>query len=231
MQSLPSLDDIRAAAARIAPYAHRTPVLTSAFFDRLTGGRLFFKCENFQKVGAFKFRGACNAVFSLREEALRHGVATHSSGNHAQALALAARLRGTKAYIVMPRNAPQVKQQAVADYGAQIIPCEPTVADREAEAAIKAAALDRLLDKTLSVDAVRVYKPRAEVYRLVTDAFKIEPRDVVFVSSNRWDVMGASAFGFRAVWVNRAKLPDEYAGHAPAAVVPDLAALPDLSID
>lgn len=99
------------------------------------------------------------------------------------------------------------------------------------EPAIKAAALDTLLDKTLSVDAVRVYKPRAEVYRLVTDAFTIEPRDVVFVSSNRWDVMGASAFGFRAVWVNRAKLPDEYAGHAPAAVVPDLAALSDLSID
>ncbi len=132
---LPTLDDIHTAAERIAPYAHRTPVLTSAFFDRLTGGRLFFKCENFQKVGAFKFRGACNAVFSLPEEALRHGVATHSSGNHAQALALAARLRGTKAYIVMPRNAPDVKRQAVADYGAQIIPCEPTVTDREATAA------------------------------------------------------------------------------------------------
>ncbi len=109
--------------------------MTSAFFDRLTGARLFFKCENLQKVGAFKFRGACNAVFSLPEEALRRGVATHSSGNHAQALALAARLRGAKAYIVMPRNAPEVKRRAVADYGAQIIPCEPTVADREATAA------------------------------------------------------------------------------------------------
>ncbi len=109
--------------------------MTSAFFDRLTGGRLFFKCENLQKVGAFKFRGACNAVFSLPGDALRRGVATHSSGNHAQALALAARLRSAKAYIVMPRNAPEVKRQAVADYGAQIIPCEPTVADREATAA------------------------------------------------------------------------------------------------
>jgi threonine dehydratase len=138
---LPSFDDIRAAAQRIAPYAHRTPVMTSAFFDRLTGGQLYFKCENLQKVGAFKFRGACNAVFSLPDEALRRGVATHSSGNHAQALALAARLRGTKAYIVMPRNAPEVKRRAVADYGAQIIPCEPTVADREGTAA-------RVVDQT-----------------------------------------------------------------------------------
>src|SRR5262245_9755219 len=135
MESLPTIDDVRQAARRIAPYAHRTAVLTSAFFDGVTGGRLFFKCENLQKVGAFKFRGACNAVFSLAEEALRPGVATHSSGNHAQALALAAKLRGTKAYIVMPRNAPGVKRRAVADYGAEIIPCEPTVADREATAA------------------------------------------------------------------------------------------------
>src|SRR2546429_6915550 len=131
MPSLPTLSDIRAAAERIAPYAHRTPVMTSAFFDRLLDARVFFKCENFQKVGAFKFRGACNAVFSLPEDALPRGVATHSSGNHAQALALAARLRGVKAYIVMPRNAPEVKRRAVADYGAEIIPCEPTVADRE----------------------------------------------------------------------------------------------------
>jgi threonine dehydratase len=132
MNSPPTLSDIHDAAQRIAPYAHRTPVMTSAFFDRTLGASLFFKCENFQKVGAFKFRGACNAVFSLPEAALRQGVATHSSGNHAQALALAARLRGAKAYIVMPWNAPEVKRRAVADYGAEIIPCEPTVADREA---------------------------------------------------------------------------------------------------
>jgi threonine dehydratase/serine racemase len=133
-KKLPTLSDIRDAARRIAPYAHRTPVMTSAFFDRTLSARLFFKCENLQKVGAFKFRGACNAVFSLPEDSLRTGVATHSSGNHAQALALAAKLRGTRAYIVMPRNAPAVKRQAVADYGAEIIPCEPTVADREATA-------------------------------------------------------------------------------------------------
>jgi threonine dehydratase len=130
-----TLADIRAAAQRIAPFAHRTPVLTSGFFDRRLDASVFFKCENFQKVGAFKFRGACNAVFSLPADVVPQGVATHSSGNHAQALALAAKLRGTRAYIVMPRNAPNVKRQAVADYGAEIIPCEPTVSDREATAA------------------------------------------------------------------------------------------------
>ena len=101
------IDDIRRAALRIKPYAHRTPVITSATMDSMTGGSLFFKCENLQRVGAFKFRGAANAVFSLDEAAARRGVATHSSGNHAQALALAARLRGIDATIVMPRDAPQ----------------------------------------------------------------------------------------------------------------------------
>ena len=131
---LPGERDIREAAARIAPYTHRTPVMTSQYFDSLVAGQVFFKCENFQKVGAFKFRGAANAVFSLSDEEAARGVATHSSGNHAQALALAARLRGTKAYIVMPSNAPRVKRQAVADYGAEIIDCEATVASRESTA-------------------------------------------------------------------------------------------------
>jgi 2-haloacid dehalogenase len=99
------------------------------------------------------------------------------------------------------------------------------------DAAIKAAALDTLLDNTLSVDSVRVYKPRAEVYGLVTDAFDIAPRDVVFVSSNRWDVMGAATFGFRAVWINRAKLPDEYPDQKPAAILSDLASLADLKFE
>jgi threonine dehydratase len=128
---LPTIDDVRAAAARIAPYAHRTPVLTSGTLDALAGARLFFKCENLQKVGAFKFRGACNAVMSLAEKEARGGVATHSSGNHAQALALAARLRGVPAHIVMPRTSPQVKRVAVAGYGAAITFCEPTLAARE----------------------------------------------------------------------------------------------------
>lgn len=127
-----TISEITAAAARIAPYIHRTPVLTCSAVDALAGARLFFKCENFQKVGAFKMRGATNAVFGLEAEAAARGVATHSSGNHAQALALAARLRGVPAYVVMPRGAPAVKRTAVAGYGAEIIDCEPTLAAREA---------------------------------------------------------------------------------------------------
>ena len=127
----PTIDDIRVAHARIAPYIHRTPVMTSALLDRETGAQLFFKCENLQNVGAFKSRGACNAVFSLSDDEAARGVATHSSGNHGAALARAARLRGIAAYIVMPENAPAVKKRAVADYGATIIFCEPTPEARE----------------------------------------------------------------------------------------------------
>lgn len=130
--SLPSFDDVMRAAERIRPWAHRTPVLTCVGLDRMAGARLFFKCEHLQKAGAFKFRGATNAVFALDEEAARRGVATHSSGNHAAALALAARNRGTHATIVMPRTAPAVKKAAVAGYGAEIVYCEPTLAAREA---------------------------------------------------------------------------------------------------
>ncbi|NOH02864.1 MAG: pyridoxal-phosphate dependent enzyme [Chloroflexi bacterium] len=126
-----TLTDIQQAAERIKPYAHRTPVLTNESLNRQVGAQVFLKCENMQKVGAFKFRGACNAVFSLTDEEARRGVVTHSSGNHAQALALAARLRGIPAYIVMPDNAPQVKKNAVAGYGGQITFCEPTLEARE----------------------------------------------------------------------------------------------------
>ena len=121
----PSLTDIRAAADRIRRHIHRTPVLSCAGIDRIVGARLFFKCENFQKVGAFKIRGATNAVLSLNERAAAVGVATHSSGNHAAALALAARLRGVPAYVVMPDTAPQVKKDAVAGYGARITVLRP----------------------------------------------------------------------------------------------------------
>jgi threonine dehydratase len=129
--SAPTLSDIHQAAERIRPYAHRTPVLTCTSLDRQVGAQVFLKCENLQKVGAFKLRGACNAVFSLSDEEATRGVATHSSGNHAQALALAARLRGIPAYIVMPNNAPAVKKAAVAGYGGQITYCEPTLHARE----------------------------------------------------------------------------------------------------
>jgi threonine dehydratase len=131
MQPLPTLEDVLSAAERIRPYANRTPVLTCASIDARTECRVFMKCENMQKVGAFKFRGACNAVFSLTPEEARRGVVCHSSGNHAQALALAARLRGIGAHIVMPSNAPDVKKAAVAGYGGRITFCEPTLAARE----------------------------------------------------------------------------------------------------
>jgi threonine dehydratase len=131
LRGAPSLDDLRDAAARIAPYARRTPVFTSRTLDEMTGAACFFKCENFQRAGAFKFRGACNAVFSLSGAEAAHGVVTHSSGNHAQALALAAGLRGIPAHIVMPRTVLAVKQAAVAGYGGRITLCEPTLAARE----------------------------------------------------------------------------------------------------
>jgi threonine dehydratase len=130
--NLPTLSDIRTAHQRIEPYIHRTPVLTSQQLNRIFECSLFFKCENFQKVGAFKFRGATNAVLSLTEEQKKRGVVTHSSGNHAAALALAARINGIKAFIVMPENAPSVKKNAVAGYGAKITFCKPTLQSREA---------------------------------------------------------------------------------------------------
>jgi threonine dehydratase len=131
MHGDPIIDDIRAAAARIAPHIHRTPVATCASIDRIAGASLFFKCENLQKVGAFKARGATNAVFSLDDDAAARGVCTHSSGNHAAALARAAALRGIPAHIVMPSTAPPVKKAAVAGYGAVITECEPTLEARE----------------------------------------------------------------------------------------------------
>jgi len=127
----PTIKEIRQAAERIRPFIHRTPVLTCSALDRMCGAKLFFKCENFQKVGAFKIRGATNAVFSLDDEQAARGIATHSSGNHAAAVAQAARWRATRAYVVMPSNSPQVKKDAVAEYGAEISFCEPTLQARE----------------------------------------------------------------------------------------------------
>lgn len=129
--ALPDLADIREAHARIRPFVHWTPAVTSHTLDRLAGRELVFKCENLQHVGAFKYRGATNAVQMLDDETAARGVAAHSSGNHAQALALAARARSIPAYVVMPRTAPAVKREAVAGYGATIIPCEPTLQARE----------------------------------------------------------------------------------------------------
>jgi len=129
--NLPTLPDIQSAHQRIKPYIHRTPVLSSQLLNRIFECSLYFKCENFQKVGAFKFRGATNAVLSLSGEQKKRGVVTHSSGNHAAALALAAGINGIKAFIVMPENAPLVKKDAVAGYGASITFCRPSLQSRE----------------------------------------------------------------------------------------------------
>lgn len=128
---LPGLADIRAAHSRILPFVHRTPVFTCRSLDDVVGAQLFWKCENLQKVGAFKARGACNAVFSLAEDIAARGVVTHSSGNHGAALAYAARRRGIPAYVVMPENAPKIKVANVEGFGASVHYCAPTLASRE----------------------------------------------------------------------------------------------------
>jgi len=137
----PEYHDVEEAHERIIGFIHHTPVLTSASINNILGCNINFKCENFQKVGAFKFRGAINSVFSLSESDVQKGVATHSSGNHAAALALAARIRGVPAFVVMPDNAPEIKKKAVAGYGAQITFCRPTLKDRE-------DTLKRIVEKT-----------------------------------------------------------------------------------
>jgi threonine dehydratase/serine racemase len=136
-----TLADVRAAAERIAGRAKRTPIARCTTLDERAGRALYFKCEQYQKGGSFKFRGAGNAVLALDEAAARRGVATHSSGNFAQAVALAARARGIAAHVVMPADAPAVKKSAVQGYGARVVECEPTLAARE-------AALARLLAET-----------------------------------------------------------------------------------
>jgi threonine dehydratase len=141
----PTTEDILQAANRIHPYINRTPVMTSSTLDRMTGAELFFKCENFQKVGAFKARGATNAIFSMEESETVRGVCTHSSGNHAQALTWAASLRNIPAYIVMPENSSPVKINAVKDYGGIITFCEPTLEARE-------STLKEVINKTGAIE-------------------------------------------------------------------------------
>ena len=131
MSSTPTENDIRRAHERILPHIHNTPVLTSQFINELTDAHLFFKCENFQKTGSFKMRGASNAIFSLKPEQRLNGFATHSSGNHAQAVAYACKTAGVSAYIVMPRNAPKVKIDAVKNSGGNIVFCEPNETARQ----------------------------------------------------------------------------------------------------
>jgi threonine dehydratase len=147
---------VELAAKTIEPYIHRTPVLTSKSIDELTGIDFYFKCENFQKIGAFKIRGGMNATLSLSPAQLKNGIATHSSGNHAQALAYAAKIVGIKAYIVMPKSSPQVKVDAVRGYGAEVIICESNQAARE-------AALEKIVAET-GAEFIHPY----DDYRVIT---------------------------------------------------------------
>ncbi len=149
-------EDIDNAHLRIMPYIHRTPVLTNASINQMAGTELFFKCENFQKIGAFKIRGGMNASLSLTADQIKKGIATHSSGNHAQAIAFAAKVLGTKAYIVMPTSSPSVKVNAVKGYGAEVIMCEPNQAARE-------AALQKIVDET-GAEFIHPY----DDYRVIT---------------------------------------------------------------
>ncbi len=146
---LPSHEDVLSAHERIAPHIRRTPVLTSTYLNGLAGAELFFKCENFQKGGAFKTRGACNAVFSLPDGRAENGVATHSSGNHALSLAYAAGRRVIPCHVVMPRGAVRAKKDAVLGYGGRVVECDPSYASRE-------AALDRVRKET-GADVVHPY--------------------------------------------------------------------------
>jgi threonine dehydratase len=155
LHSITSLQ-ILEAHEKVKPFIHHTPVLTSNTLNKISGAELFFKCENFQKIGAFKIRGAMNAVLSLSKEKLRNGIATHSSGNHAQAIAYAARQANAKAYIVMPNNSPRVKIDAVKGYGAEIHFCEPTLQARE-------TTLNAIVEKT-GAEFIHPYND----YRVIT---------------------------------------------------------------
>ena len=170
---IPDFDDVCAAQARIKPYVHRTPVLTSSYLDQLSGAEIFFKCENLQKVGAFKARGAVNAVFGLSDAEAAQGVATHSSGNHAGALSYAAMRRGIEATVVMPHNAPAAKKAAVQGYGGRIIECDPTQAAREA--ALAQVVAETGADAVHPYDDVRVIAGQATcALELHEDAGKLD---------------------------------------------------------
>lgn len=186
---------IRAAHDRICPHIHRTPVLGSARLDAAAGGHLFFKCENFQKVGAFKARGAANAVFSLDDATAARGVATHSSGNHAAALARAARLRGIAAHIVMPSNSARIKVRAVEGYGGRITFCEPNQAAREATAARILAATGATMVHPFENEAVMAGQGTATL-ELLEDAPGL---DLILCPVGGGGLLGGTAVAAKAL--------------------------------
>ncbi|MBO0931550.1 threonine ammonia-lyase [Fibrella aquatilis] len=173
-----SLQDLRDAHNRIRPFIHRTPCLTSRTIDQMAGATLVFKCENFQKIGAFKARGGMNAALQLADSERRNGLATHSSGNHGQAVAYAAQQLCIPAYVVMPRTAPQVKKDAVRDYGATVIECEPTIVAREAGVANIVAQTGAALIHPFDDDRVIAGQSTATI-ELIDDNPTGKPFDVI----------------------------------------------------
>jgi threonine dehydratase len=192
---LPDFGDVEAAAARIAPHAQATPVRSSHSIDALAGAELFFKCENLQRVGAFKFRGACNAVWSLSDKVAARGVVTHSSGNHGAALALAARTRGIPAHVVVPEGAVKTKLAAIEAYGATLHPCAPTMAAREAEA-------ERVREET-GATLVHPYTDPAVIAGQGTAALELVREvgnlDILIAPVGGGGLIGGSAIAARAV--------------------------------
>jgi threonine dehydratase len=208
MQDILGIADIRAAAARIAPHVRRTPVLRCPELEAELGAELHFKCENFQEMGAFKLRGASNAVLSLPEPAMQRGVATHSSGNHGAALALAARRIGVPACVVMPENASAYKQRAVAAYGARIILCEPTQAGRE-------AALARFVEES-GATVVHPYNDPAVMAGQGTVALELHAEvpglDLVMAPLGGGGLLSGTAVATRALQPNARVVGAEPAG-------------------
>jgi threonine dehydratase len=225
------LNAIRRAAERIAPWAHRTPVARCRSIEDQVGCELHFKCEQLQKVGAFKFRGATNAVFSLSHGLAARGVATHSSGNHAQALALAARNRGIPAHIVMPANASQVKRAAVQGYGAEITTCEPTLEARE-------TTLDEVVART-GAHFVHPYDDHRVITGAATAALELHEQvpglELLLAPVGGGGLLAGTALatqlvapGCRVIGVEPAGADDAYrsfrAGHIIPSVRPDTVA-------
>jgi len=204
----PDFGAIEAAAARIAPYVQRTPLWASVELSQALGSAVEFKCENLQSAGAFKSRGACNAVFSLDDASAAHGVATHSSGNHAAALSRAARLRGIPAYIVMPRGAPRIKRAAVEGFGGRIQECEPTLAAREAAA----SELVRATGATLvhPYDDPRVIAGQGTI--VIELAAQTAAPDVVLVPVGGGGLLSGTALASRRLWPRARVVGAEPAG-------------------
>jgi len=212
LPQIPDFDDVEAAARRIAPHAQHTPVRTSRSIDALAGAELHFKCENLQRVGAFKFRGACNAVWSLSDEVAAKGVVTHSSGNHGAALALAARTRGIPAHVAIPQGAVKTKLAAIEAYGATLHPCEPTMAAREAECERVRAQTGATLVHPFTDPAVIAGQGTA-AFELIRDAGRF---DVLITPVGGGGLIGGTSIAARALLPGVRLFAAEPAGAADA---------------